>query len=553
MQKAIVSTLIIFTTATATTLKVPSQYSTIQAGIDASSDGDTVLVAPGTYTENINYNGKNIAVIGEDRETTIIDGNQNGSVVTFESGEDSTTLLMNFTVTNSGGFGESDWGGGIFVWGINTRPILDSLIIDDNVGGGLWGSAGGGGLCVVASGKPHIKNSIISNTSSESESGALFTCWDGEIKATNCLIANNNTTGVSSGCASGSADNTIELINCTITDNPLGIYAFGIVSVSNSIIYNNLNYWGENNSYYDDNGTLTINNTLIQGGYEGEGNIDANPMFVDTANDDYHLSNYSPSIGAGTSSGAPSTDLDGNPRPNPAGSNPDMGAYENPLAFSSFDLVYPFPDTTIVLTRANFLDTLYFAWNQPASREGDELTYKRELTGDLPEYIRFIVTSDEETNTNMYKVPYHHIEDYMHTAGVELITGTWTIVANDGKYDVHAENGPFTLTIDGSKLEIADNDLIPETFALHANYPNPFNPTTTISYDLPEQSQITLGIYDILGKQIKTLINQSQDAGSKIAIWDGTDNLGRQVSAGVYLYQIQAGAFTQTRKMLLLK
>ena len=553
MQKAIVSTLIIFTTATATTLKVPSQYSTIQAGIDASSDGDTVLVAPGTYTENINYNGKNIAVIGEDRETTIIDGNQNGSVVTFESGEDSTTLLMNFTVTNSGGFGESDWGGGIFVWGINTRPILDSLIIDDNVGGGLWGSAGGGGLCVVASGKPHIKNSIISNTSSESESGALFTCWDGEIKATNCLIANNNTTGVSSGCASGSADNTIELINCTITDNPLGIYAFGIVSVSNSIIYNNLNYWGENNSYYDDNGTLTINNTLIQGGYEGEGNIDANPMFVDTANDDYHLSNYSPSIGAGTSSGAPSTDLDGNPRPNPAGSNPDMGAYENPLAFSSFDLVYPFPDTTIVLTRANFLDTLYFAWNQPASREGDELTYKRELTGDLPEYIRFIVTSDEETNTNMYKVPYHHIEDYMHTAGVELITGTWTIVANDGKYDVHAENGPFTLTIDGSKLEISDSDIIPETFALYANYPNPFNPTTTISYDLPEQAQVTLGIYDILGKKIKTLVKQSQDAGNKIAVWDGTDNLGRQVSAGVYLYQIQAGDFTQTRKMLLLK
>jgi hypothetical protein len=268
---------------------------------------------------------------------------------------------------------------------------------------------------------------------------------------------------------------------------------------------------------------------------------------------DYHLKDWSPAIGAGTVSGAPTTDIDGNPRPNPAGSNPDMGAYENPLAFSSFDLVYPFPDTTIVLTRANFLDTLYFAWNQPASREGDELTYKRELTGDLPEYIRFIVTSDEETNTNMYKVPYHHIEDYMHTAGVELITGTWTIVANDGKYDVHAENGPFTLTIDGSKLEISDSDIIPETFALYANYPNPFNPTTTISYDLPKRSQVTLDIYDILGKQIKTLVNQSQDVGNKIAVWDGTDNLGRQVSAGVYLYQIQAGEFSQTRKMLLLK
>jgi flagellar hook assembly protein FlgD len=94
---------------------------------------------------------------------------------------------------------------------------------------------------------------------------------------------------------------------------------------------------------------------------------------------------------------------------------------------------------------------------------------------------------------------------------------------------------------------------MPHEFFLHQNYPNPFNPTTTISYDLPEQAQVTLGIYDLLGKQLKTLVNQSQDAGSKTAIWDGTDGLGRSVSAGVYLYRIKAGEFTQTRKMVLLK
>jgi hypothetical protein len=105
----------------------------------------------------------------------------------------------------------------------------------------------------------------------------------------------------------------------------------------------------------------------------------------------------------------------------------------------------------------------------------------------------------------------------------------------------------------GTSVNVSDNDLIPEAFALYANYPNPFNPTTTISYDLPEQARATLGIYDILGKQIKTLVNQSQDAGNRIAVWDGTDDLGKQVSAGVYLYRIEAGEFTQTRKMLLLK
>ena len=179
------------------------------------------------------------------------------------------------------------------------------------------------------------------------------------------------------------------------------------------------------------------------------------------------------------------------------------------------------------------------------------MTYKRELTN-LDNFISTGVR-DEKDTTNMYKVPYHHIEEYMHEAGVELISGTWTIIATDGIYDTYATNGPFTLTIDGSQLKASDEDVIPDEFALHSNYPNPFNPTTTISYDLPEQSHITLDIYDLLGKRIKTLVHQSQDAGRQIVMWDGTDDVRRQVSAGVYLYRIQTGEFTQTRKMLILK
>jgi hypothetical protein len=239
--------------------------------------------------------------------------------------------------------------------------------------------------------------------------------------------------------------------------------------------------------------------------------------------------------------------------PNTVGITLNVFKVDDNLPPTAFDLVYPSDNATIVLTRVNFLDTLYFAWNQSVDPSGDEVTYRRELTGDLPEYIKFIVESNEQTTANMYKVPYHHIEYYMHEAGVELISGTWTIVATDGTYDTYASNGPFNLTIDGSQLNIVDGELVPETFALHANYPNPFNPSTAITYDLPKRAQVTLGIYDLLGKQIKTLVNQSQDAGVKTVRWDGTDNLGRQVSAGVYLYQIQAGEFSQTRKMLLLK
>lgn len=88
---------------------------------------------------------------------------------------------------------------------------------------------------------------------------------------------------------------------------------------------------------------------------------------------------------------------------------------------------------------------------------------------------------------------------------------------------------------------------------LHQNYPNPFNPVTTIRYELPEKSFVNITIYDMLGRQVRTLINQTQDAGFKSVIWNATNDNGKLVSAGVYLYKIQAGEFVQTKKMLLLK
>ena len=98
-----------------------------------------------------------------------------------------------------------------------------------------------------------------------------------------------------------------------------------------------------------------------------------------------------------------------------------------------------------------------------------------------------------------------------------------------------------------------DEEIFPETFALHQNYPNPFNPITTFRYDLPENSIVNITVYDMLGREVRTLVNTNQDAGYKSVIWDATNNHGNPVSAGVYLYQIQAGEFVQAKKMVLLK
>jgi flagellar hook assembly protein FlgD len=97
------------------------------------------------------------------------------------------------------------------------------------------------------------------------------------------------------------------------------------------------------------------------------------------------------------------------------------------------------------------------------------------------------------------------------------------------------------------------DESLPGAIKLHAAYPNPFNPITTLRYDLPENGLVNIIIYDMLGRRVKSLINQTQDAGFKSVIWNATNDYGKPVSAGVYLYQIQAGEFVQTKKMVLLK
>ncbi|MBH49629.1 MAG: endo-1,3(4)-beta-glucanase [Candidatus Marinimicrobia bacterium] len=117
-------------------------------------------------------------------------------------------------------------------------------------------------------------------------------------------------------------------------------------------------------------------------------------------------------------------------------------------------------------------------------------------------------------------------------------------------------------TLDGSGEIIVPSEerfilelkiVIPSAFTLHESFPNPFNPITTLRYDLPLDALVTLSIYDMLGREIKQLVNTTQEAGFKSVQWDARDSMGKPVSAGVYLYQIRAGEFVQTKKMVLLK
>jgi len=89
--------------------------------------------------------------------------------------------------------------------------------------------------------------------------------------------------------------------------------------------------------------------------------------------------------------------------------------------------------------------------------------------------------------------------------------------------------------------------------ALNGNYPNPFNPMTKISFDLPRGTKVALEVFDLRGRKVQTLVSETLSAGRHSVIWNGTDSGGRQVSSGTYFYRLQADGSTMTDKMLLLK
>ena len=108
-------------------------------------------------------------------------------------------------------------------------------------------------------------------------------------------------------------------------------------------------------------------------------------------------------------------------------------------------------------------------------------------------------------------------------------------------------------SVNNSELDMDDEYLLPDKYALQQNFPNPFNPRTTIHYELPNQELVKIIIFNLLGHQVKRLVDGFRGAGVNSIVWDATNDHGQPVSAGIYIYQLQAGGFLQTRKMILLK
>ncbi|MCF7913145.1 MAG: T9SS type A sorting domain-containing protein, partial [Candidatus Cloacimonetes bacterium] len=167
-------------------------------------------------------------------------------------------------------------------------------------------------------------------------------------------------------------------------------------------------------------------------------------------------------------------------------------------------------------------------------------------------------------------------ETYERIAGAVITTGSKETLSNEnGEYELYLESGTYTITCsaddyisqteEGVNLlentvlnfqlapDVSGDDVFEALTLLKGNYPNPFNPVTTIEFSLAENSQIILEIYNNKGQQVRTLLHEYCNAGTHSVIWDGHDSDNREVASGIYYYKIHTADFMQTRKMLLLK
>ncbi|MBD3183368.1 T9SS type A sorting domain-containing protein [Candidatus Poribacteria bacterium] len=379
-------------------------YNTIQKGIDEATDGKIVVVQDGTYKGkgnwDIDFKGKAITVKSENGpENCIIDvfPEEDASPYTdyhrgfiFQNGEDRHSVLDGFTIKGAwliklgmhtgGGIyctssptiknnvitdnissGTLTRGGGIFLSGSGCSPLIINNFIHDN------SANTGGGIHCRYGASPEIIGNVISNNGADTGGGLYIE--DASVFMANNLIINNYLpvwiyADFFPGAAITCHHSSLTLINNTIAGNSIGYtspddtYIISLMgsesTIINTIIRNSgiseigAVEWNSRGSVVDISysNIQNMQESVVGSGTVNwlDGNIDANPAFVDPDNGDYHLSNNSPCIGSGLylteadSIYMPLEDLDGNPRPNPPGTDPDMGAYESPLALQNVNI-----------------------------------------------------------------------------------------------------------------------------------------------------------------------------------------------------------------------
>jgi hypothetical protein len=366
---------------------VPVDQPTIQEGINASSNGDTIVVNPGIYYENINFRGKSIVLTSRFYETnnleyirtTIIDGSQPNNVdtascVLFINNEGPETVLQGFTITggkgtvwqDEHGAGNYREGGGIL--SALSAPIIRFNLITKNEASNKTGISGaGGGGIRAGDGNPQILNNVITENNGRYGAGVVLN-YTGAILKNNIICYNSGGQDFGGGALWMNHNGKTGIIienNTIIANKTVGIYVwYGTSDLSNNIV------WGDTSNSEAQievrmNGP-TVKYSNIQGGWDGVGNINCNPNFCDSL---FHLSSTSGCIDAGDSISVYNDSEDflspGNALwPSLGDIRNDMGAYGGPSASILPDFNEPL--VIKIGSQSNYLpDKMYLEQNYP--------------------------------------------------------------------------------------------------------------------------------------------------------------------------------------------
>lgn len=308
----------------ATIINIPGDYQTIQQGIDASADGDTVLVQPGTYVENVNFNGHNIVLgslfltTGDTSyiEQTVIDGGAQGPVLSLRNGEDSTTVIIGLRIQN----GRNQYSGaGILCWPASPRIIRN--VIADNYsfesGGGIYARSAltissnsihdnyaydGGGIYVWGDNYVIDSNIVVANSGAPSYGhygGGVYASGPGLIRG-NIIYNNSGASGSGLGCRGPHLCVVGNLIISNFSgDGRAAVYCYSCDD--DDIVIENCVLWNEAVTEVDNDGdsSADVRYSIIRSGYPGTGNLSAHPLILDPLNQDFNVCSQSPCIDAG--------------------------------------------------------------------------------------------------------------------------------------------------------------------------------------------------------------------------------------------------------------
>jgi hypothetical protein len=569
----------------ATIINVPSEYSTIQNAIEASSNGDTILVQPGTYLESINFNGKNVVlaslfILSNDTSyvsKTIIDANKKTTVITFSNGEDSTAMVVGFTIQNGFCTREQEIGYGIYC-SHNSKPIirnsrvinnegwmvggikcieaqikLESVIVSNNKGDSYTYSNSGGIYCQSSS--LFLKDVQISNNVGDHSGGIM--CKNSKVILQNVQINYNK--GSSSWGGNYFYNSSIEFEGGCVLGN-WGWHGGGITCDSSNIKLKDVLFSGNSNGALSiTNGSKATVENIIATSNVGESDQEHGIIYVNGASLQISKSclfNNSFIYGA-TIKGVDANielincTIFGNKGQGGTGVMAGgLFTYNSSAVVVNSILWRNAPDqigtwfaggSSVYISHSDIQggeDSIFV-------RSADQYAW---LDGNINKDPGFVDSASNDFNLKESSLCLDR------GTPLFIFQGDTILNLNENDYDGLAPDlGAYESAFSSGILNPPSTIDAPTTFTLIPNYPNPFTSITQIIYYLPKVENLRIDICNLQGQMVFTKQLQSLSTGYHYFNWDGVDSNGQPVPSGVYLAKLSGKAHYGYCKMFKLK